>query len=118
MRDLAQSGDGKPEEELPVLPALGRLSMKPREAYFGPTELLPLIDGEHSVNAALMGRICADQVVPYPPGIPVLVPGQAISRDVLLFLLDLHRAEGGVELHGVSRRDGRLMLRVVDEGSD
>lgn len=118
LRDLAQSGAGKPDQELPVLPALGRLSMKPREAYFGPTQLLPLTDGEHSVNAALMGKICADQVVPYPPGIPVLVPGQAISRDVLLFLLDLHRAEGGVELHGVSRRDGRLMLRVVDEGSD
>jgi arginine/lysine/ornithine decarboxylase len=35
----------------------------------------------------LLGRISADQVVPYPPGIPVLVPGQRISEDVLDFLL-------------------------------
>ncbi len=31
----------------------------------------------------------------------------------LRFLLDLHHAEGAVELHGMARAEGRLLLRVT-----
>jgi arginine/lysine/ornithine decarboxylase len=30
-----------------------------------------------------VGRICAEQVTPYPPGIPVLLPGERIGQAVL-----------------------------------
>lgn len=113
LHKLASPGSGAGTESLPELPPLGTLALRPREAYFAHTTNLPLTDDDHGVNEALLGRVCADQIVPYPPGIPVLVPGQLIDRAVLRFLLDLHHAEGGAELHGVSRRDGRLMLRVV-----
>jgi arginine decarboxylase len=113
LRELAQPRQGKAAPRLPVLPPLGELAQPPRDAYFSPSETLPLTGEEHGANPALLGRISADQVVPYPPGIPVLVPGQRITPEVLDFLLDLHHVEGGVELHGVSRDDGRLMLRVV-----
>lgn len=116
LRELAEPGAGGGEFQLPVLPPPGDLCQRPHDAFFAPSRRLPLTAGDHSANRDLLGRISADQIVPYPPGIPVLVPGQRISEEVLRFLLDLHRAEGGVELHGVSRRDGRLMLRVVDDG--
>jgi arginine/lysine/ornithine decarboxylase len=33
-----------------------------------------------------VGRIAAEQVTPYPPGIPVLVPGERITAEVLEYL--------------------------------
>lgn len=95
------------------LPPLGRLRLLPRDAYFAPARLLPLTDAGHARNVDLVGRISADQVVPYPPGIPVLVPGQEISAAVLDFLLDLLQRDTGTEVHGLARGDGGPRLRVV-----
>ena len=47
----------------------------PRQAYYMPRRVLPA--------AAAVGRASADLVCPYPPGIPVLVPGDAISAEAL-----------------------------------
>lgn len=38
------------------------------------------------------GRVCAEQVTPYPPGIPVLLPGERITRPVLDYLVSGVRA--------------------------
>jgi arginine/lysine/ornithine decarboxylase len=97
----------------PLLPPLGVLRQKPREAYFGATELLPLRDSRHARNAELLGRISAEQVVPYPPGIPVLVPGQVIGEETLAYLLDLLHDDTGTELHGLVRRASGIYLRVT-----
>jgi arginine decarboxylase len=113
LRSLAGSRGAQESAALPTLPPPGPLRARPRDVYFGPTEVLPLTDGEHSLNRSLLGRVSADQVVPYPPGIPVLVPGQEITDAVLRFLLDLHHVEGAVELHGMARSEGRLYLRVA-----
>ncbi|MFT7286035.1 MAG: arginine/lysine/ornithine decarboxylase [Halieaceae bacterium] len=102
----------------PSLPAMGEICMRPREAYFGDSTLLPLNDDNHGANPALLGRISADQIVPYPPGIPALVPGQRISADVLRFLLYLYHGDRGIELHGLIRHEGRVMLRVVSDKSN
>ncbi|EAQ97815.1 aminotransferase class I/II-fold pyridoxal phosphate-dependent enzyme [Congregibacter litoralis] len=99
-----------------VLPAMGVMELSPREAYFASSEDLPLNDESHGINRALVGRVSADQLVPYPPGIPVLVPGQRISEDVLHYLLDLYHGDSGIELHGLAKHDGRPMLRVSATG--
>ncbi|GGD99320.1 aminotransferase class I/II-fold pyridoxal phosphate-dependent enzyme [Paenibacillus nasutitermitis] len=46
------------------------------------------------------GRIAAEAVIPYPPGIPILYPGELIRPDVLLFLKELART--GAKCQGVS----------------
>jgi arginine/lysine/ornithine decarboxylase len=33
-----------------------------------------------------MGRICAELISPYPPGTPVLAPGERISSEIMDFL--------------------------------
>lgn len=38
-----------------------------------------------SVDDAV-GRVAAEQITPYPPGIPAVVPGERINREVLDFL--------------------------------
>ena len=55
----------------------------------------------------------ADQITPYPPGIPVLVPGQTITAEVTQYLVGLLRSQKRVELHGIVY-DGYLpCLRVL-----
>ena len=49
-----------------------------RQAYFAPAELVP---AEQAV-----GRISADSLAAYPPGIPNVLPGEVITVEVLNFL--------------------------------
>ena len=49
---------------------------------------------------AAAGRICAETVFAYPPGIPLIVPGEVVNGDQLMRLLDQKRA--GVALHSTS----------------
>jgi arginine decarboxylase len=65
------------------------------------------------VNRALTGRICADQIVPYPPGIPVLVPGQLITRNVAEYVADLLRSQKRMEMHGVVHEGYQPCIRVL-----
>lgn len=56
------------------LPPLPELVMPPREAFYHPMiTSLPL---EQTVNC-----ICAEPITIYPPGIPILLPGERILRD-------------------------------------
>lgn len=50
----------------------------PRDAFFGTTEQIP---AEHAV-----GRVCAETISPYPPGVPVVAPGEVITAEVLDYL--------------------------------
>jgi arginine decarboxylase len=87
--------------QTPNLPAFSRLRYLPRDAFYCGGELMALIDEKDHVNRALNGRVSADQIVPYPPGIPVLVPGQVMNAEIMQFLLGLLRAQRRTELHGI-----------------
>ena len=62
------------------------LQLSPREAFFAVSEILPLTQTNK--------RICAEIVCPYPPGIPVLMPGEVITKPVLEYLQQI-QAMGG-----------------------
>jgi arginine/lysine/ornithine decarboxylase len=72
--------DPRPQVRLPD-PASLELEtvMLPRDAFFGPVEQVPV--GE------AVGRIAAEMVTPYPPGVPVLAPGELITAEVLDYLV-------------------------------
>jgi lysine decarboxylase len=53
-------------------------AMTPREAFFAPRETV--------AAQAAPGRIAAETVAPYPPGIPAIAPGERISRELLATL--------------------------------
>ena len=63
-------------------PAAGELELQtvmlPRDAFFGPVEVVSA--GEAP------GRIAAEQITPYPPGIPVVLPGERITSAVMDYL--------------------------------
>ncbi|MFM2120254.1 MAG: hypothetical protein RL722_1722, partial [Pseudomonadota bacterium] len=102
--------------QLPEIPAFTRLACLPRDAFYEAGVRLPLLDDDGRPSARLVGRICCDQIVPYPPGIPVLVAGQEISAEVLAYLARLLGGQKGMDLHGLAWREGRPHLRVLSEG--
>lgn len=62
------------------------LYISPREAYFAATETLPL-DQTYS-------RISAETICPYPPGIPILTPGEIITKEALEYLQEVKKSGG------------------------
>ena len=73
----ADDGTSVPEG-FPALPEAGELRMLPRDAYFGSSEIVP---AEEAV-----GRISADTLAAYPPGIPNLIPGETVTAETVAFL--------------------------------
>jgi arginine decarboxylase len=53
-------------------------AMLPREAFFAEAVDVPV--------AEAVGRISVEQITPYPPGIPALLPGERINIEVLSYL--------------------------------
>jgi arginine/lysine/ornithine decarboxylase len=80
-------------------------AMTPREAWFAPCVRRLLLE-----EAA--GKISAEWLGVFPPGIPALIPGEEISREMLEYLLALRAS--GIHVQGCS--DSSLnTLRVIDQ---
>ena len=68
------TGDCSP---IPAPPIPERV-LSPRQALFAPSQVWPLEDCE--------GEVSACQIAPYPPGVPVVAPGERISKKELAYL--------------------------------
>ncbi|OBK26663.1 aminotransferase class I/II-fold pyridoxal phosphate-dependent enzyme [Mycobacterium asiaticum] len=78
-RNAADDFDRPPQIHLPAPAELQLETVAlPRDAFFGPTEMVP------ADKAA--GRIAAEQITPYPPGIPAVVPGERLNDAVIDYL--------------------------------
>ena len=58
--------------------------LTPREAFFAADESVGL--------AQASGRVAAEAITPYPPGIPLVMPGERFSADVIALLSALRNA--------------------------
>jgi arginine/lysine/ornithine decarboxylase len=83
--------------------APGVQAMSPRDAFYAPSRAVPLREA--------IGEVSAELVIPYPPGIPVLAPGDVISAEKVEYLA--FAGAHGTYMSGVS--DARLeTIKVVD----
>jgi arginine/lysine/ornithine decarboxylase len=88
------------ETSLQLPPSMSALSV--RDAFFASAQTVTIEEA--------IGRISAESVCPYPPGIPILLPGEEISADAIATLQSIVKAGGLIS--GCS--DERLQtLRVV-----
>ena len=55
-----------------------KVAVSPQNAFYAPKESLPLEETK--------GRICSEFVMCYPPGIPILAPGEEITEDILQYI--------------------------------
>lgn len=53
--------------------------ISPQDAFYGEKESLPLMQG--------VNRVCSEFVMCYPPGIPILAPGEKITKEILNYIL-------------------------------
>jgi len=99
--------------QTPEIPPFTKLVFLPRDAYYCGGELVPVFDERERVNRKLAGRVAADQIVPYPPGIPVLVPGQRITKSIVDYLGALLHSHKRMEMHGVVHEGYLPCIRVL-----
>ncbi len=92
---------GEPDEKLAPAPPWGELVLTPREAFLGPQEVVPFDDAA--------GRIAAEGLAAYPPGIPNVLPGERLTAETLDFIRE-SVAHGGY-VRGSSDRELKT-LRV------
>ena len=105
---------GKPEEEFRIaeIPAAvsEQAAVLPRDAALCDGELVPLAESE--------GRICGQLLVPYPPGIPVFLPGLRITRPMIALIEDVIATEGANAVHGLFTRGRRHFVEVLNRDEE
>ena len=94
------------------------------EAVAGQAVVLPhdaaLCDGELVSIDASEGRIASQFLVPYPPGIPVFIPGLRISKAMIRLIRDVIASDGPDAVHGLFCRGGHApyLVEVLDKDEE
>lgn len=55
-----------------------QVAMSPQQAFYATKQSVPLAD--------CIGRVCCEFVMCYPPGIPVLAPGEIITKEIIQYI--------------------------------
>lgn len=72
VRDHTDTGTGAATDLMALRP---EMVLSPREAFFADQDTVAL--------AAATGRVAAEPVTPYPPGIPLVMPGERLTAEVV-----------------------------------
>ena len=95
---------GGTRESFAPAPPWGELVITPREAYLGAQEVVP--------TSSAAGRIVAESLATYPPGIPNVLPGERLTPQTLAYVQ--RTLEQGGSVRGASDRLLRTVRVVVD----
>jgi arginine decarboxylase len=104
VESLSESPDERTGEAFAPPPPWGELVLTPREAFLGPQEVVPAPEA--------VGRVAAESLAAYPPGIPNVLPGERLTVATLDYIQQA--LEQGGSLRGASDRRLRT-LRVALE---
>jgi arginine decarboxylase len=85
-------------------PPWGATELSPREAFLAPQDVVAFDAAE--------GRIAAESLAAYPPGVPNVLPGERLTRPTLDYIAD-SVAHGGL-VRGASDRSLRTIRVVVE----
>lgn len=80
------------------------VDMPPQQAFYSKREMLPI--------EKTAGRICGEFVMCYPPGIPILAPGERITDDILDYIA--FAKEKGCSLTGTQDMNVEQLEVVAD----
>jgi lysine decarboxylase len=97
-------GEQRSDRDFAPPPPWGNLEMTPREAFLGAQEVVPV---ERAV-----GRIAAESLAAYPPGIPNVLPGERLTAETWDYVQAI-LAHGG-SLRGASDRTMRTARVAVE----
>ena len=95
------SGDKKTRRRYTYQFAFPKTVVPPREGYDAPSKVVSLKDA--------VGEISAETVMAYPPGIPLVIPGELVDRDVIRMIEFYYRENGQVLKDSEPRK-----MKVID----
>ena len=101
---LQVPGDREHEPFAPP-PPWGELAMTPRDAFLGPQEAVPF--------AEAAGRIAAESLAAYPPGVPNVLPGERLTGPTIEYVQ--RTLEHGGMLRGATDRKLRTIRVVIEQ---
>ncbi len=107
LEETVERLDAHPPSRPPAFappPPWGEVALTPREAFLGPQEVVPFPEAA--------GRIAAESLAAYPPGIPNVLPGERMTKETLDFVSESVALGGFVR--GATDRELKT-LRVVRE---
>lgn len=85
-------------------PRLSEQCLTPRQAYFSVKKEIAWADA--------IGKISGQMIAPYPPGIPVVYPGERISREVWEYIEDFR--ERGRHIHGADKSGKLERVKIIE----
>jgi arginine decarboxylase len=93
------------ENELVIkIPSIPQLTITPRDAFYGDTEVIPFKESAD--------RIIAEFIYVYPPGIPILLPGEVITQDLIDYITE--HVEVGLPVKGPEDRSITNVKVIVE----
>lgn len=106
LRELSHMNDDVVEVKEVVIkvPAIPQLTLTPRDAFYGETETLPFKDAAD--------RIIAEFIYVYPPGIPILLPGEVITQELIDYIVE--HVEVGLPVKGPEDRSVQNVKVIVE----
>ncbi|MFC4305714.1 aminotransferase class I/II-fold pyridoxal phosphate-dependent enzyme [Cohnella boryungensis] len=105
MSDSYHAETNEIAEMVVIIPEIPHLALTPRDAFYGETELVPFKESA--------GRIIAEFIYVYPPGIPILLPGEIISQENIDYILD--HLEVGLPVKGPEDRSVTHVKVIMEE---
>lgn len=86
-------------------PPAPKRELTPREAFFAPSQSVSF--------ARCVGRIAAEEITPYPPGVPLVFPGEIITKEMAQYIAELKTA--GFKITGPADTSLRRVRVVAKE---
>lgn len=88
----------------PVFNLLPKVVLSPRQAFYAPKQRSPV--------RKAAGKVSGSLVVPYPPGVPLLCPGEGISPEIVEYLYQI--VGKNAHIQGLFRNGNDLELLVLE----
>ena len=107
LKELADECEHRTERIEPVevlLPEIPVLALTPRDAFYSETEVIPFEESE--------GRIIAEFIMVYPPGIPIFIPGEIITKENLHYVRK--NLEAGLPVQGPEDEEIKSILVIKE----
>ncbi|MDO4467015.1 MAG: aminotransferase class I/II-fold pyridoxal phosphate-dependent enzyme [Bacillota bacterium] len=82
-----------------------RVILTPQDSFYAEKELIPIQE--------TIGRICSEFVMCYPPGIPILAPGEEITQEILDYIV--YAKEKGCSITGPEDPNVKMLNVIVEE---
>lgn len=86
------------------IPAVPEQVLIPREAFYSETNIVPFEQSED--------KICAEMIMAYPPGIPIITPGERISKEIIEYVHELKETK--IQLQGMFDSDLNN-IKIIEE---